>query len=312
MSTEYRATLEEYKCEFCCFKPPNYLALIKHLEGCHKSHNVFFCNFCDLLFLGKTRLNLHMISHMHFECPYCPYTTQLQSEYEEHTTYQHGIPKAFEHCCDFCPETFKTYDLLRQHVMIHRESWKFNCGVCSETFYAHAERETHLEKHDDRPLCVKEPISFSREIVVDQSPLRQSFDDERLNATLVIDNVGEDETDDKIVVQMSDTQEIYLESDQATRQAVQLGEDQEECHGIESKGDQVTIQLGEVKDERPEIEFESDQFNFQPVGDQEIQLESDQLGADDEEDRKIIVISGVSRSCHICKFVTKSLQDFVR
>ena len=58
-----------------------------------------------------------------------------------------------KHSCNICKKTFKTQNILRQHMRIHTGDKPFSCDICNKSFSQMASLKYHLATHsDDRPF----------------------------------------------------------------------------------------------------------------------------------------------------------------
>ena len=58
-----------------------------------------------------------------------------------------------KHSCHICKKTFKTQNILRQHMRIHTGDKPFSCDICNKSFSQMASLKYHLATHsDDRPF----------------------------------------------------------------------------------------------------------------------------------------------------------------
>lgn len=58
-----------------------------------------------------------------------------------------------KHSCNICKKTFKTQNILRQHMRIHTGDKPFSCDICNKAFSQMASLKYHLATHsDDRPF----------------------------------------------------------------------------------------------------------------------------------------------------------------
>ncbi len=56
--------------------------------------------------------------------------------------------------CQICDKSFKTQNILRQHLRIHTGDKPFVCTICSKAFSQMASLKYHLATHsDERPYC---------------------------------------------------------------------------------------------------------------------------------------------------------------
>jgi uncharacterized Zn-finger protein len=54
-----------------------------------------------------------------------------------------------KHACDVCKKTFKTQNILRQHMRIHTGDKPFVCDICTKAFSQMASLKYHLATHSD-------------------------------------------------------------------------------------------------------------------------------------------------------------------
>lgn len=54
-----------------------------------------------------------------------------------------------KHACEVCKKTFKTQNILRQHMRIHTGDKPFVCDICSKAFSQMASLKYHLATHSD-------------------------------------------------------------------------------------------------------------------------------------------------------------------
>ena len=95
--------------------------LIKHIEQFHPGAK-HICELCGEVCNYRINLNIHKRSHM---------TAQ------------------YFKCID-CKEKFETIDLLKEHVISHREK-KFQCYLCSKTFTHQDDLKSHKATHRSFP-----------------------------------------------------------------------------------------------------------------------------------------------------------------
>jgi uncharacterized Zn-finger protein len=58
-----------------------------------------------------------------------------------------------KYTCEICDKSFKTQNILRQHLRIHTGDKPFQCSICSKCFSQMASLKYHLATHsDDRPF----------------------------------------------------------------------------------------------------------------------------------------------------------------
>ncbi len=54
-----------------------------------------------------------------------------------------------KHACEVCKKTFKTQNILRQHMRIHTGDKPFVCDICNKAFSQMASLKYHLATHSD-------------------------------------------------------------------------------------------------------------------------------------------------------------------
>ena len=64
------------------------------------------------------------------------------------TTRSNGLSST-KYACDICNKTFKTQNILRQHMRIHTGDKPFVCEICNKAFSQMASLKYHLATHSD-------------------------------------------------------------------------------------------------------------------------------------------------------------------
>lgn len=76
-----------------------------------------------------------------------PHSRSLNSSYLScNNGGSHGNTK---HACEVCKKTFKTQNILRQHMRIHTGDKPFVCDICTKAFSQMASLKYHLATHSD-------------------------------------------------------------------------------------------------------------------------------------------------------------------
>lgn len=85
--------------------------------------------------------------------------SQLNNHHNHHNNHHHNHNQGNQrndtskHCCNICKKSFKTQNILRQHMRIHTGDKPFVCEICNKAFSQMASLKYHLATHsDDRPF----------------------------------------------------------------------------------------------------------------------------------------------------------------
>lgn len=65
------------------------------------------------------------------------------------TSNSNGLCTNTKHACEVCKKTFKTQNILRQHMRIHTGDKPFVCDICNKAFSQMASLKYHLATHSD-------------------------------------------------------------------------------------------------------------------------------------------------------------------
>ncbi|KAK8788872.1 hypothetical protein V5799_021353 [Amblyomma americanum] len=166
-------------CAHCSFKGANYKELCQHVVQCHPEVPQFKCDICDLVFIHKIRLRMHIRTHQPgykpkkakhtYKCPQCDKELRSQSGLQSHLSSHNNIrPFSCPTCscsfsskgslrshrinvhgsttysCDQCPLTCKSLFALRKHkTLIHGQVIKFQCDNCSKRFTSERKKQLH-------------------------------------------------------------------------------------------------------------------------------------------------------------------------
>ncbi|XP_041770431.1 zinc finger protein 383-like [Anopheles merus] len=115
--------------------------LLQHKRSTHRDH---MCDTCGLAFDTKFALETHRKRHepvRPYKCEYCPLEYYTKAEQLLHVRRLHL--KAFEVSCTECALTFRTKQMLAQHMKTHTNQRTHTCTVCGFSFKSH----THLNRH---------------------------------------------------------------------------------------------------------------------------------------------------------------------
>lgn len=116
-----------YHCDKCT-KTYNRPCLLEQHQRSHTGERPFQCTQCDKLFLRKSHLTAHLVSH---------------SSEEE---------KPFK--CKVCGKGVNSAQHLKRHEVTHTKS--FQCPHCEETFYKHQLMRHHIRREHEKPLQCKD------------------------------------------------------------------------------------------------------------------------------------------------------------
>lgn len=166
-------------CAHCSFKGANYKELCQHVVQCHPEVPQFKCDTCDLVFIHKIRLRMHIRTHQPgykpkkakhtYKCPQCDKELRSQSGLQSHLSSHNNIrPFSCPTCscsfsskgslrshrinvhgsmtysCDQCPLTCKSLFALRKHkTLIHGQVIRFQCDHCSKRFTSERKKQLH-------------------------------------------------------------------------------------------------------------------------------------------------------------------------
>ena len=118
------------KCEHC----PKMFQTLKDQKMHHLIHTAYYeCWMCPQKFLPSETFYRHL--RQHFKCEFCTETFRDEEGLKEH---QQAHKEQFK--CEFCSETFLEETSLKEHMQVHREP-QFKCELCSATF----QEETGVE-----------------------------------------------------------------------------------------------------------------------------------------------------------------------
>ena len=126
------------------------------------------CPICNKTFT-KAGLNIHMGVHSKdgFPCKQCNEVFKTRTESVLHAKKQH--PKLYK--CDFCQtKTFKSRQLLDNHLRIHTKETPFQCEICGRQFKQSAHLHGHRITHS---VARKETCEFCGKGFAKKSYLRQ-------------------------------------------------------------------------------------------------------------------------------------------
>ena len=82
--------LKTFKCPNCEFAPTSQSSLKSHISAIHENKKPHKCDKCDFSTARKHYLKIH-IENMHekaplqFNCPKCPFTTNIKTKLNAHT-----------------------------------------------------------------------------------------------------------------------------------------------------------------------------------------------------------------------------------
>uniref|UniRef100_A0A182JPT9 C2H2-type domain-containing protein n=1 Tax=Anopheles christyi TaxID=43041 RepID=A0A182JPT9_9DIPT len=114
---------------------------LQHKRTTHRDH---MCDTCGLAFDTKFVLETHRKRHetvRPYKCEYCSLEYFTKAETQLHVRRLHL--KAFEVSCSECALTFRTKQMLAQHMKTHSNQRTHTCNVCGFSFKSH----THLNRH---------------------------------------------------------------------------------------------------------------------------------------------------------------------
>lgn len=160
------------ECDFCGDFKLTKLDLSRHMKF-HWSDRKYICSECKCGFSQRNLYKEHLLTHLSdiqpLQCNFCSESFQSVKILERHTLELHTKEGTFK--CHQCTFTAKTYRTLYAHKIIHKqldkklvclkcsrefstlhelkehkESEKFECEICGETFYYLIKKFNHIRK----------------------------------------------------------------------------------------------------------------------------------------------------------------------
>ncbi|XP_073829188.1 uncharacterized protein isoform X2 [Musca autumnalis] len=157
----------ELKCEYCPKLFPKYSLLRKHFRTEHP-YKEFYIRCCESKFKTRYRIVEHATFHINpntFSCPLCGNNFMSKSNLKEHMATVHNSSLGKMHrkmtkeideyiakwkpClkCEYCPESFPTYTLLKMHCQDQHPDSEFYIQCCGRKFKHRFRLEAHAVTH---------------------------------------------------------------------------------------------------------------------------------------------------------------------
>jgi len=128
-----------------------YLANIKQLEKHLATHNkvkTHSCELCGKSYTTAHYLQAHIKLHKDagkFKCSQCEKTFNSKLAVRNHTLRLHGGVK--NHLCRFCPRSFWSISIMRDHERTHTNEKPYSCPYCSRPFRETGLLRKHIRTH---------------------------------------------------------------------------------------------------------------------------------------------------------------------
>lgn len=140
---------------------------------CKQLRDGYKCNICDRYLPKRCMYEYHMRDHLHntltelpeliFKCRKCVSTFKSKELLKDHMS-EHEKSKNF--ICDICGRIFTRQDYLHKHKLTHTGVKPYECSHCDFKTVQRSSLTTHIRKHTgDRPyscdMCPQKCISSS-------------------------------------------------------------------------------------------------------------------------------------------------------
>lgn len=130
-------------CNICDKKYSSVFSLRQHIKVVHIREAFFKCDHCDKSFSRKANLDSHLNVHLEekrYECDICSLKLKTKANLRIHKKLHTNDAVA----CKICDKKFKTSNQLINHMIVHSEVKKYECGVCNNASY---KRSKDLQSH---------------------------------------------------------------------------------------------------------------------------------------------------------------------
>ena len=135
------------KCDFCFSRKDS---LQKHVMKCcpefADSYKIHYCSLCYRVFSTKAGKLNHVSKCKWVRCDKCSRVFNGQDDMDSHQCFEGQKPtegSGIEFSCGKCGKTFLNNYYLKQHQVIHRET--FHCGICDKFMKSQEELLPHAK-----------------------------------------------------------------------------------------------------------------------------------------------------------------------
>ncbi|XP_026464054.1 zinc finger protein 317-like [Ctenocephalides felis] len=124
------------------------------------------CCKCDLVFMQKQQLGIHLKNHNKYKCLDCPMTfsnQKLALKHKNQSSNKNSDPDASVHNieglekstlkCFICPRTFYRVKKLKNHMQAHAVNNLLSCPVCKASYKTRNILELHIKSHKNTLEC---------------------------------------------------------------------------------------------------------------------------------------------------------------
>lgn len=141
-----------FQCDYCLKKFGNKSSLQKHIY-IHLNMKPYVCEFCNKGFRLYCKLQVHLVSK-HFEqmgstekyvCDHCDLAFLWKENLSIHIG--HHTKGISFYKCAFCEKTFSNHFHLSEHERHHLKTSQYKCGMCDKIYDNRTKLAIHVKSH---------------------------------------------------------------------------------------------------------------------------------------------------------------------
>ncbi|XP_055332191.1 uncharacterized protein LOC129584113 [Paramacrobiotus metropolitanus] len=159
--TESHVVEERFPCPSCTGTYPTYKSLTRHVQAAHDPSKVLICHLCQKVYVTRSRLNRHMLSHSNtfaFICDHCGKQFKIKQQMQRHIERVHlkintEKLKAAERGEDPKDKDANKAPYLRPRLRMAFEEFPYKCQECSLGYLQRGKLVNHiLMRHPEMNL----------------------------------------------------------------------------------------------------------------------------------------------------------------
>lgn len=157
--------VKTFFCKLCSYSVNRCDSMTKHIARVHSKGRVIpehQCEVCGKVFIEKTYLRNHMVSHnkeRQYKCHVCGQDFHRQASLKRHTQ-GHSDSKQFS--CTLCDYQTNRKNLIYRHVDMHKSGRAYSCVICKTQFFTQFAFRSHMFTHKPTPnSCFICKVNFS-------------------------------------------------------------------------------------------------------------------------------------------------------